>query len=99
MRAIRTFPVTGSRGSLAVTARWPMHSSTVRGAPEDLGAHFGAGLTAREVEYLAQREWALTADDVLWRRTKVGLHLTDLQRESVARHLREMGDKPKPLRQ
>ena len=57
------------------------------------------GLPHAKSEYLAQREWALAADDVLWRRTKIGLHLTDPQRESVARHFREMGDKLKPLRQ
>ncbi len=36
----------------------------------DLGEHFGAELYAREVDYLLEREWAVTADDVLWRRTK-----------------------------
>jgi glycerol-3-phosphate dehydrogenase len=56
---------------------------------EELGAHFGAGLTAREIEYLVQREWAVDADDVLWRRTKAGLHLTHAQREALAQHLRE----------
>jgi len=56
---------------------------------EELGAHFGAGLTAREVEYLVRHEWAVDADDVLWRRTKAGLHLTDAQREALARHLHE----------
>jgi glycerol-3-phosphate dehydrogenase len=55
--------------------------------PEDLGEHFGAGLYAREVDYFAAREWAVTADDVLWRRTKAGLHLSGAQREAVARHL------------
>ncbi len=44
-------------------------------SPADLGRDFGAGLTAREVGYLARHEWATTADDVLWRRTKTGLHL------------------------
>ena len=58
--------------------------------PKDLGVHFGAGLTAREVEYLVRREWAVEADDVLWRRTKAGLHLTDAQREALAQHLREL---------
>jgi glycerol-3-phosphate dehydrogenase len=43
---------------------------------EDLGRHFGAGLTAREVEYLAIYEWAHRAEDILWRRTKCGLHMT-----------------------
>ena len=37
---------------------------------------FGAGLSEREVDYLWQHEWAQTADDILWRRTKLGLHMT-----------------------
>jgi glycerol-3-phosphate dehydrogenase len=53
----------------------------------DLGVHFGAGLYTREVDYFVAREWALTPEDVLWRRTKAGLHLTTTQREAVARHL------------
>ena len=53
----------------------------------DLGEHFGAELYAREIAYLVEREWAVSADDVLWRRTKTGLHLTPMQREAVARHL------------
>jgi glycerol-3-phosphate dehydrogenase len=42
----------------------------------DLGEDFGAGLTEREVRWLWDREWARTADDVLWRRSKLGLRLT-----------------------
>ena len=56
-------------------------------APGDLGEHFGAGLYAREVDYFVAREWATSAEDVLWRRTKAGLHLAVAQREAVARHL------------
>jgi glycerol-3-phosphate dehydrogenase len=41
---------------------------------EDLGGDLGGGLTTREVEYLIQHEWARDADDILWRRTKIGLH-------------------------
>jgi glycerol-3-phosphate dehydrogenase len=43
-------------------------------APADLGEHFGAGLYAREVDYLVASEWARTAQDILFRRTKLGLH-------------------------
>jgi glycerol-3-phosphate dehydrogenase len=39
----------------------------------DLGEEFGAGLSAVEVDWLVEREWARTADDILWRRTKLGL--------------------------
>lgn len=42
---------------------------------DDLGRHFGADLYAQEVRYLIQQEWALDAEDVLWRRTKLGLHI------------------------
>jgi glycerol-3-phosphate dehydrogenase len=42
----------------------------------DLGRVFGADLTEREVRHLVEAEWARTADDVLWRRTKLGLRLT-----------------------
>jgi glycerol-3-phosphate dehydrogenase len=43
--------------------------------PEDLGRAFGYGFSARELEWLTQEEWARTAEDVLWRRSKLGLHL------------------------
>jgi glycerol-3-phosphate dehydrogenase len=41
----------------------------------DLGVHFGGGLYEREVTHLVQNEWARTADDILWRRTKLGLRI------------------------
>ncbi len=43
----------------------------------DLGRHFGAGLYQREVDYLIRAEWARTAEDILWRRTKLGLRMSD----------------------
>ncbi len=39
----------------------------------DLGEAFDGGLTAAEVDYLVAREWARSADDILWRRSKLGL--------------------------
>jgi glycerol-3-phosphate dehydrogenase len=42
----------------------------------DLGRHFGGGLYEREVRYLRDKEFARTADDILWRRTKLGLRLS-----------------------
>ncbi len=56
-------------------------------AAADLGEHFGAGLYAREIQYLVDHEWARTAVDVLWRRSKAGLHLTTVQSERVAQWL------------
>jgi glycerol-3-phosphate dehydrogenase len=42
----------------------------------DLGQSFGATLTEKEIKYLMSLEWALTADDIVWRRSKLGLRLT-----------------------
>jgi len=42
----------------------------------DLGIHFGAGLYQAEVDYLIAREWARTSEDIVWRRTKLGLIMT-----------------------
>jgi glycerol-3-phosphate dehydrogenase len=50
----------------------------------DFGEHYGAGLTEREVRYFIDHEWARTADDVLWRRSKAGLALNEAQRARVA---------------
>ncbi|GFE90846.1 glycerol-3-phosphate dehydrogenase [Steroidobacter agaridevorans] len=50
----------------------------------DLGEHYGAGLTQAEIDYLVTNEWARSADDILWRRTKLGLHLDSQQRQRVA---------------
>ena len=54
------------------------------GAP-DLGREVAPGLFEAELDYLREYEWACSADDVLWRRTKLGLHLTPAQRADVAR--------------
>ena len=46
------------------------------GSLDDLGKHFGAGLYEREVAWLIAHEWATRAEDVAWRRSKLGLKLT-----------------------
>jgi glycerol-3-phosphate dehydrogenase len=58
--------------------------------PPELGEHFGAGLYEREARYLVAHEWARTAEDILWRRTKTGLHLSDTQKARVAQWLTEL---------
>jgi glycerol-3-phosphate dehydrogenase len=54
---------------------------------EDLGPCLGADLTAVEVRYLMEREWARTEDDVLWRRSKLGLFFSPQERERLARFM------------
>jgi glycerol-3-phosphate dehydrogenase len=48
-----------------------------------LGEHYGAGLTEREVRYFVEGEWAHSAEDVLWRRSKAGLHLDQDQQARI----------------
>jgi glycerol-3-phosphate dehydrogenase len=71
----------------------------------DLGQSFGATLTESEVRYLISNEWACTADDVVWRRSKLGLRLTPdeiaaldewikTHRGGGERSLREAGVRP-----
>lgn len=51
--------------------------------PEDLGLRFSADLTEREVEWLRRTEWAQTAEDVLWRRSKLGLRLSPAEASAL----------------
>lgn len=53
----------------------------------DLGVEVAPGLFAAELFYLRREEWALTAEDVLWRRTKLGLHYSATQRQQVADYM------------
>jgi glycerol-3-phosphate dehydrogenase len=53
----------------------------------DLGVNFGADLFEAEVRYLMEHEWAVTAEDVLWRRTKRGLRLSKEQAASLDRYM------------
>jgi glycerol-3-phosphate dehydrogenase len=55
----------------------------------DLGEQFGAGLTEREVMFLRDKEWAVSADDVLWRRSKLGLRLSFSERDRLDNWMRE----------
>lgn len=45
--------------------------------PDDMGQVFGGSLTEREVKYLIQYEWAESAEDVVWRRSKLGIRLSE----------------------
>ena len=56
---------------------------------EDLGHRFGWNLTEAEVRWLMQREWAKSAADVLWRRSKLGLRFTAGEAQALDRWMRE----------
>ena len=56
-------------------------------SPEDLAPWFGTDLTGAEVRYLMRCEWAERAEDVLWRRSKLGLRLGAEQRQALERFM------------
>ncbi|MFA7602329.1 MAG: glycerol-3-phosphate dehydrogenase [Novosphingobium sp.] len=62
----------------------------------DLGRGFGAGLSEAEIAYLRHEEWASTADDILWRRSKLGLRLSAEQQEELADYMN--GQRAQPAR-
>src|SRR3546814_3878169 len=61
-----------------------------------LGGEIAHGLSAAEVEWMATREWAQTTDDILWRRSKLGLHFSDADVERLAECLGAITAKPAP---
>ncbi|WP_422372223.1 glycerol-3-phosphate dehydrogenase [Hoeflea sp.] len=56
---------------------------------EDLGEHFGHGLTGSEVRYLMSEEWAWTSADVLWRRSKLGIRFSQEQTDRLETYMHE----------
>jgi glycerol-3-phosphate dehydrogenase len=60
----------------------------------DLGAEVAPGLREAELHYLRRDEWAVDASDILWRRSKLGLHYTEPQRQQVVQWLAQAGNQP-----
>jgi glycerol-3-phosphate dehydrogenase len=54
---------------------------------ESLGRSFGADLFEQEINFLIEKEWATDIDDIIWRRTKRGLYLTEQQVNEIKNHL------------
>jgi len=68
----------GSRALRIVDGAWSM---------DGLGKRFGADLYAAEADYLVDAEWARSADDILWRRTKLGLRIDAAGREQLQEYV------------
>ena len=63
----------------------------LRGAKRisDLGAHLGDGVYEAEIAYLVMKEWAMTLEDILWRRTKLGLFVSEDTISKIEKTLRK----------
>ncbi|TVT85323.1 glycerol-3-phosphate dehydrogenase [Pseudomonas sp. H3(2019)] len=57
---------------------------------KDMGEHLGGGLYTREVDYLCHEEWATSAHDILWRRSKLGLFTTQAEQGNVQLYLNKL---------
>jgi len=57
----------------------------------DLGINFTNTLYQVEVDYLQREEWAINSDDILWRRTKLGLNFNETSKAELARYMRYSG--------
>jgi glycerol-3-phosphate dehydrogenase len=63
---------------------------------DDLGRRFGHDLTEAEIRYLMREEWAATAADVLWRRSKLGLRLSRDEIAAVDDFMRRQAEDAEP---
>ncbi|MGJ8528074.1 glycerol-3-phosphate dehydrogenase [Maritalea sp.] len=54
---------------------------------KDLGTHFGHGIYAPELDWVIANEWVMTAEDYLWRRTKMGLRVSDSQKAQIQEYI------------
>lgn len=55
--------------------------------PDDVGEDFGCGVTAHEINWSIDNEWVSSADDLLWRRSKMGLRLSDVQINNIENYI------------
>ena len=77
-RCLRRWPWFGPEGMLRLARAYGTRIERVFGDAaglQDLGTHYGGDLYEAEVRYLVEAEFARTAEDILWRRSKLGLHL------------------------
>ncbi|MEP4198684.1 MAG: glycerol-3-phosphate dehydrogenase [Aliishimia sp.] len=80
---LTAYPFLTQRWALRLTRAYGTEAKSVLGdakTPSDLGIDFGATLSEREVRWLMAHEYVQAGDDVLWRRSKLGLRLDETQR-------------------
>ncbi|MCR9070244.1 MAG: glycerol-3-phosphate dehydrogenase [Alphaproteobacteria bacterium] len=83
---LRDYPFLADRHAHRLVRQYGTRARHLLGAAgsiEDLGRHFGDTLYEAEVAYLIDNEWVLSAEDVLWRRTKLGLKIGEDQAKAL----------------
>ena len=91
-----TYPFLDKAWATRLVRTYGTRAKVLLGAAQnatDLGADFGATLTEAELDYLCTHEFARSAEDVLWRRTKLGLYLDAAQTEKIEHWMQQRGKK------
>jgi glycerol-3-phosphate dehydrogenase len=89
---LRDYPFLGAERAERIGSAYGTHARHWLGdatAASDLGVDFGHGLTEAECRHLVTREWAVSVEDILWRRTKLGLRLDAAQVDALRAWLEE----------
>jgi glycerol-3-phosphate dehydrogenase len=89
-QACRTWPFLEEAHALRLVRAYGTRIGDILGTADSyaaLGTRFGADLTEAEVRYLMTKEFAVEADDVLWRRSKLGLRFSDVERAALQRFM------------
>jgi len=90
---MRAYPFLTERWALRLVRAYGTRAKLVLGeahSAADLGRDFGATLYEAELRYLVAHEWARHVDDVVWRRSKLGLWLDTAQKQQIAEFLRDL---------
>ncbi len=89
----RSFSFLTPEWALRLVRAYGTNASKIMGdakTASDLGRDFGATLTEAELNWLIKKEWAQSADDVLWRRSKLGLFMNSTQKMELAQWFAEI---------
>ena len=85
----RAYPFLDGRTALRMVRAYGTRAVQVLDGAPDAGRQFGAGLTLREVEWLMRTEWARTAEDIAWRRSKLGLRLSKAEMQALQTYMED----------
>lgn len=94
-RALDRWPFLQTQQAARLVASYGTRIDSVLGDARrsaELGPRFGSDLTGAEVRYLMQKEWARFPDDVLWRRSRLGLTTSPQNCEELARFIQDRKD-------
>lgn len=94
---LRTWPFLGEKRALRMARAYGTDLRVMLNgidSADAMGRDFGHGLTQVEVDWLTEREWAQTAEDILWRRTKLGLSFTAEQTVALEEAMADSRGRP-----